>query len=307
MNIKTIYRFRFPGFVRMLGAVMLSSMLLASCSDWTRTESLPFNPVHPWESEPGRWDAYLQDLRAYKAGPHRLTYIAFDNGEENPVSEGDCLRSLPDSLDIVSLRNPDRISRFDAEDFGRVRNMGTRVLCHIDLTTAAETDTAVETAIQAVKKYGLDGYSFTGRPHTGDEATETLSRNVVERLSSAMTDGQMLICDGDPSFVTREDIERIDFFVIPTQTAQYMHQLKDIFLAATDWGVKKEKILLNASMEASWFDADNKEYEAVPKMVENVIAFGPLAGLAVTDVRPDYYDYEGNWLTIRSAISRLNP
>lgn len=42
-------------------------------------------------------------------------------------------------------------------------------------------------------------------------------------------------------------------------------------------------------------------------MAENVIKFGPLAGLALYDIMSDYYHYDGNWLSLRTTISRLNP
>ena len=85
-------------------------LLAAACSDWTETESVENSVRKPWEQDPALWADYTAALRAYKAGSHTLVMASFENGSTNPTSEKDCLRSLPDSLDAVSLTNADNFS-----------------------------------------------------------------------------------------------------------------------------------------------------------------------------------------------------
>ena len=91
-------------------------LLTAGCSDWTQMEPVDQQPVRPSEQNPELWAQYTAALRAYKASDHTLVVASFENGSTTPTSEKDCLRSLPDSLDAVSLTNADHFSAYDAED-----------------------------------------------------------------------------------------------------------------------------------------------------------------------------------------------
>ena len=107
-------------------------LLTAGCSDWTQMEPVDQQPVRPSELNPELWAEYTAALRAYKAGSHTLVVASFENGSTTPTSEKDCLRSLPDSLDAVSLTNADNFSAYDAEDLAVLKEKGTRVLYFVD-------------------------------------------------------------------------------------------------------------------------------------------------------------------------------
>lgn len=109
--------------------------LSVGCSDWTQMEPVDQQPVRPSEQNPELWAEYTAALRAYKAGKHTLVVASFENGSTNPTSEKDCLRSLPDSLDAVSLTNADNFSAYDAEDLAVLKEKGTRVLYFVDYAT----------------------------------------------------------------------------------------------------------------------------------------------------------------------------
>lgn len=64
---------------------------------------------------------------------HALVYARLDNAPEVSSSEKDFLRALPDSIDLVSMRNAGRLSGFDREDMKLVRtDYGTRVLYYVE-------------------------------------------------------------------------------------------------------------------------------------------------------------------------------
>lgn len=59
-------------------------------------------------------------------------------------SEKDFLRALPDSIDLVSMRNAGRLSGFDREDMKLVRtDYGTRVLYYVDASAAEGLNAAL--------------------------------------------------------------------------------------------------------------------------------------------------------------------
>ena len=91
--------------LKRLIAITSSALLIASCSDWTKVESVGIKETMPWENNPAEWSGYQARVRDYKNRPHKLTYIRFENSPEGVQNEKGCLRSLPDSLDMVSHGN----------------------------------------------------------------------------------------------------------------------------------------------------------------------------------------------------------
>ena len=267
---------------------------LASCSKWNKTESVDTDTTHPWERDPQLWEEYKADLRAYKQRSHNLVYVRFDNAAENPGSEKNFMRCLPDSLDYVSMTNAGNFSVYDAEDMEWMHSVGTKVLYQLDLSQAAD----IEKAVSTVKENGLDGFALSGitMANTG-KAAETLSR---------LSGKGMIAYEGNPALIQDEDIDKIALFVLSSEAVENSYDLNNLIQDAVDHGVPRDRILLAVSMNGSWYDSSNAEQPVVPSMADNVITFGPLAGLALYDIMSDYFHYEGNWLTLRQTISRLN-
>jgi len=298
-------------------AVMTMTVVLlafASCAEWTETKSLDIETSRPWDREPELWEAYKANIRDYKSRDHSLIYMRFKNSPENAVSEKAYMRCLPDSIDIVSLTNADNFSQFDAEDMVWMRSVGTKVLYQIDfagrteeLSDEAKLTACLDKAIASVKKNGLDGWSFTGTPKSGDSQRAALSRKIVEKLSAARTPGQLLVFEGHHAFIAGEDIEKIDLFVLGTRTMENSYDLRNMVTDAEEYGIPKGKTLLAASAEGIYYDNSNKEIPVLEAMADNTVIYGPMAGLALYDMESDYYHHEGNWLKVRSIIERLNP
>lgn len=285
-----------------------------SCSEWTDTESIPVESIFPWESEPELWEEYKADLRDYKFHEHTMVYVRFENSPENPISEKGSLRSLPDSIDIVSLTNADNFSQFDAEDMAWMKSVGTKVLYQLDFagrmdefSDEARLNAYIDNVIDAVNSNGLDGYSFTGTPKSGDSQRKEMSRKIVEKLDKARTSGQLIVFEGSHSFIAQEDISKIDFFVLPTGNVERSWDLNNILTEARDYGVSDDKILIAARLDGIWYNEENAEIPVIQAMTDNVGKFGPMAGLALYGIESDYFHMDGTWLTVRSAIERLNP
>ena len=288
--------------------------ILASCSEWTDTESIPVESIHPWESEPELWEEYKTTLKDYKSHEHTIVYARFENSPENPVSEKGSLRSLPDSLDIVSLTNAENFSKSDAEDMAWMKSIGTKVLYQIDfaanpdiLTAGQRLETALDRAAATVLDNGLDGFSFTGLPKNDGGLTAAASETVVGRLSEAAGTDGLLVFEGNPVFISDEDLGKIDLFVLGSETAENSFELRNMVQDALDAGITADKILLAADFDGIFYDDENVAADVLTSMADYVVSLGPLAGLALYNIESDYYSLEGNWLTVRSLISRLNP
>ena len=109
----------------LLALALLVAFGASSCSDWTEEEPIKQDIVKPGDQDPEKYAQYLETLRSYKKSDHYLVFARMNNAPEISVSERDFLRSMPDSLDVVSLRYGDRITDYDVEDIPLVQKKGT--------------------------------------------------------------------------------------------------------------------------------------------------------------------------------------
>lgn len=285
-------------------------LLAAACSDWTEMEPVENQINKPWEQDPQLWAEYTAALRAYKQSEHYIVYARMYNSPEKASSEQDFMRCLPDSLDIVSLTNADNFSEFDKEDMTVMHEKGTKVLYQIDYAArksefvdAQALDSYLERVISAVESNGMNGYSFTTDPL----ATEATAR-IVEKLSAAKTEDQIIVFEGSPLSLAAADRTKIDYIALDTEKLENVQEVKLQILNATGYaGIAPEKLLLSAEISSPLFDEDRTEFAAVEEMARRVVEFGPVGGLAAYNISADYYHAEMNYQTIRNAIQTLNP
>ena len=156
------------------GLLLATFALHTACSDWNEPEAVDLNINSAKEQNPELWARYIQVLRSYKQSKHFITYARFDNSTENPVNEGSYLRSLPDSMDIVTLSHSDKISDYDRRDIPLLQEKSTRILYLVDfaaqasnLADAGALNNWLDKAITAAADLNLDGFAFTGIPLYG--------------------------------------------------------------------------------------------------------------------------------------------
>ena len=286
---------------------------LVSCAKWNDTESVELRPIHFWDRNPELWADYMEALRAYKQNDHYIYFARFDNAPEVATNEQSSLRSLPDSLDIVTLTNADNFCAADWEDMAVMHDKGIKVLYQIELAGRLEEfsddavlDSYLDATIAKVKEYGLDGWSFT-TVRGMDPAVSGKHARIISKLSEARTDGQLIVSEGDPKYITVDDIEKLDYIVLPTEHLENTYDVRLCTLEAESLNIPADKILLAASVDAILADEEKVEHNAVTEMNMRVISFGPFAGLAIHDLAHDYYHQSGNYLIVRDAIQTLNP
>lgn len=154
-----------------------SALLLTGCSDWTEYESLE---VKTPTMDEGLYADYVKNLKAYKAGPHKVVMTTLENAIGEPSCQAERLTALPDSLDFIALNHPDNLHPSYLEEISQVREKGTRVGYVIDYATI-ETEWAAmqksdaslteeqalayitkqtETQLALNDRYGYDGLIF---------------------------------------------------------------------------------------------------------------------------------------------------
>lgn len=300
--------------------MLLAFILPTSCSDWNDPEPVDLGIASAKEQNPELWARYMQVLHTYKQSKHYLTYARFDNGAESPVNEGGYLRSLPDSLDIVTLSHPDKITNFDRADIPLLQEKSTRVLYLVDyasqaatLTDVAALGTYLDKAIAAAAELKLDGFAFTGIPlYSGTEAELTAhkekSQLIVSKLSAAAGQDKLLVFEGDPAFVVVSDIEKLSYVVLNTADFDNITEVKlKVTNVLTSGTLPKEKLLLTAKAGSEMIDEENVKHNAIALMTDPVVSLGPCAGLGIYAIGNDYYSPKMNYETTRTAIQLMNP
>lgn len=280
--------------------VLFGALALVSCD--VDIEPVDQQVRTPDEWSGAEWAAYAEGLRAYKAGAHALTCVCFDNAPERIESEKNCLRSLPDSLDLVILRNP--MSDFDREDIPGLHKRYTKVLATADCSDPATALQRLDAALQEIASSGLDGIviRYSGSVTTEASAVEP---EVARRL--AALSGQVRVFEGNVAFVTEADRGLYDLYLLDLTAAT------DIYSAGSQvdywtgyYGIDAGRIVPLVSLSATVADESGQAQPAPTKLSEMVWSRS-LAGMAFDGVSADYYSLTGNYSRLRGAIGLLNP
>lgn len=298
--------------------LLLILILSASCSDWNDIEAVDIDPQHAKDQNPELWARYMESLRIYKQErTHYITYGSFDNSTEQSKNEGAYLRSVPDSLDIVTLANSENITAYDREDIPSLQEKSTRVLYLVDyakkmteLADAAALSTWLDKAVATATELKLDGFAFNGLPSYGGTDAEQAARKEAARLivSKLSAFGKTLVFEGDPAFVDAADLSKLDYVVLNTTDIENAVNLKlHVVNILETYALSKEKLLLAAKIGSKLTDEDLNKLDAVTEMTNRVISLGPLGGLAIYALGDDYYQAKMNYQTSRMAIQTMNP
>ena len=273
-----------------------------SCNDWTEMESVTQKTQRPNEQDPELWAQYTAALREYKQSEHTLVFASFANGAPVATSEKDCLRSLPDSLDVVSLTNADNFSEFDREDLAVLKE--TALGAYLDKVVAR------------TRELNLDGLSFSGIPVFGSDTEQAAQKAVaalfIEKFAAVADPGKelLLLFEGDPQFLAAADRDKVDYFVLDTKETDNATDLKLQVLRALNAGnVPSDRLLLGAMTEYEFTDEDKGTSDAVTALTMRIPEIGgqPLAGLCVYNVNVDYFGADFIYPLTRTAIQTLNP
>lgn len=267
-----------------------------SCNE---VETIDLKTVPPSQQDPALWAAYLAALNTYKASEHYLTYARMDNAPEVSSSPKDFINILPDSLDFIALRRP--LSTFDREDLPEVRAKGTKVLAWADCTQVDASQT-LEGALSQIAAYDLDGLVVACSAVPDASTVAALTAKI------ATLAGKTMIFEGDPAILAAADRERYDYFILDMTSADNVFSVREeVDYALERLGIPASKLLLGTSPSDKINDSQLKSRAALAEVARCVMAYGPLAGLAVFVVTEDYYDPNVAYPRTKEAIAMLNP
>ena len=293
----------------LLALALLVAFGASSCSDWTEEQPVKQDIIKPGDQDPEKYAQYLETLRSYKKSNHYLVFARMNNAPEISVSERDFLRSMPDSLDVVSLRYGDKITDYDAEDIPLVQKKGTRILYGFDPSeqNGAGFTQYLNGLIERIRTLGLNGISVVLSTPLSAQAEQTL----VNSLSVVAGPGKslLLVFEGNPEAISKTNRSKFDYFVLPTNTMPNVLEVRNSILYAHEvCGIAMDKIILSAIPNGNIFDSNNKLQKAIPEMARCVVALGPVGGLDVYDIHVDYaLNTEHKYMQVRTAIDLLNP
>ena len=115
---------------------LTAGLAMAACSDWTEIQGVNIKQQDPATTNPELQATYLQNLRNYKQGDHKVVYAWFDNSEKTPFSRGQHLTAVPDSIDVISLMHPDNLADFELKEMQSIRtDKGTKVVYTVSYET----------------------------------------------------------------------------------------------------------------------------------------------------------------------------
>ena len=299
--------------------LLLALFATASCSDLTDQKAVGIDPQHAKEQNPELWARYMEALRTYRQSEHFITYGSFDNGTEKPKNEGAYLRSLPDSLDIVTPTHPESLTSYDYEDILLLQEKSIKVLYLVDytaqmstLTDAAKLGAWLDKAIATASQLGMNGFAIKGTPlYGGTEAEQAARREaaklIVSKLSAGLRDDDLLIFEGDPAFVDTDDLDKLDYVVLNTATIANAVDLKlYVTNVINNLALAKDKLLLSAKVGSKLVSEEGDKLDAVANMTDRVISVGPLGGLAIYNLSDDYFHTGMNYEVTRKAIQMMN-
>ena len=235
-----------------------------ACSDWTETEGKNIDKLLAGAdaAQAKAYEAYLENLRAYKKTDHPVTFGWFGgwNGE-SPASR--CLYNLPDSTDFVSLWDGfSNLTAAQQADLKRAKEVkGIRALACALLFDIGKgvTPAQPEVSKNAGESWETYNKKYWGWVH-GDEAKITIA---IQKYANA-------ICDT----IYKYDLDGFDLDAEPNY-AQPFHTNKEmwrgdrmnIFIRTMGKriGPKAEtpedrKKLLVLDGEPYWFSADMALY-----------------------------------------------
>ncbi len=118
--------------VPMMGLAMLGMM--TSCeSENEDTEPVDVAQSQINKQNPQMYQVYLENLRQYKKGEHKLCYVTFDNSAQIAAGRVDNLAALPDSVDVVALQVPSNVPEWQIDEMNELRQeKGTRFVASFD-------------------------------------------------------------------------------------------------------------------------------------------------------------------------------
>lgn len=200
---------------------------------------------------------YYDNLRAYKLTKHPVAFGWVGGWTANGPSEGNYLRAVPDSVDIIALWSDYQINTEAKEkDLRYVQNtLGTKVVftifAHEVPAPFEKTHDGIREFARAmadsVNKYSYDGLDLDYEPGYGGTGTlvsvsgfqdnmEVFVLELAKYLGPKSGTGKLLIIDGVPYAIKKELVDCFDYGVVQAYVCASYTNLQSRFNNAVSGG-----------------------------------------------------------------------
>lgn len=320
-------------------ALGIVALFQSSCSDWTDPESLSMEYATIETQNPELYENYLKDLREYRASEHQLVYAWFDNSEKVPCSRAHHLTDLPDSIDVVGLIYPDRLTNMEIGEIKAIReDKGMKVIYTIDydkiksayndkvLSASNEepfskdfrpflTD-SLTYALSLASKYNYDGIciSYTGKSslHMAENELREYKQNencFMEIISDWMErtgDKYSLVFQGYPQNVLSENAVVLDKSSILFISGLEANSTSELASLLTKGYIEKYKDHYGISVIGIPLKNSDRHYMMGDVLAVNAVAEWasvPQSGLNICAVGA--YDVSGDYFSADSNYKNI--
>lgn len=278
------------------------AVMSVSCDEWTEVESLTTKTENIMEQDPELYQKYLENLRNYRLSDHKTVIAGFDN--QSSQDKRVChLTQLPDSIDMVSLDNPEVMPDWLQKELTYCREQkGMKFIYEIDFSVieqqykdlensseeempAFETFAAdyVARMLMLCDEKGYDGVTVRYAGYSKDYMLDDDKEKYVAR-QKAFLDPIVAWCD-----------QHSDKMLLFRGTPQF---LEDEYLQEGSLLTKSKFIIIETSLSLSAIEVEFRmagilEREEIP--TDRFVALASVYSLDETDVSTGYFwDKKGN-------------
>lgn len=276
-----------------LSALCLSTAFMFGSCD-TDVETVDINEPDISRQNGELYDQYLSNLRDYKAAAHKISVAYFDNSNKQPVSQGQVLNAVPDSIDYIVLTSPANTTVEEMAQMDEIRDKKAMKILYsisfesiygdysdkkkdfeanldnIDKTFISFNDFLVDsvmTALTYCTKYNYDGivmaYQGKAKLYMSDDE-KMLYTGYENDFIGIATDwaqrheDRIVLFQGKPQNVINQTIFSLAKYIILPCTGQNSEagMAKTVYMAAAE-GVPADKFIPMVSMTS--LDATDKK------------------------------------------------
>lgn len=252
-----------------------------ACSEAVEPESLDVKYPSFQEQDPELYAQYMQSLREYKAGPHKVVFLTLENPADGamPTRRNEHITSMPDSVDVVSLNNPAVLHPMTVDEIRQVHEKGTRTIYDIDFavfesewTQRLKNDPKLteEDALAYIggrtdemlaycDRWGFDGVSFSYAGRVLESMQEADLAIYAARQNAFLTPirawrmahlSHVFVFRGHPAYLVAENREILtdcDYLIVPTNDVNTYDDISvKVLIAITAEGVPTDRIVVTA-------------------------------------------------------------
>lgn len=317
------------GIYKTILLIFTAVAIVSSCSDWVMPENIVIQDLTGTEKS----EEYYADIRAFKKTDHQISFgwFGFWNGGTSTSARGS-LRSLPDSLDIVSIWGDKyNLSQNHIDDMRYVQEkLGTRVtftlfshnmsnlfkggVCPFP-NEAEYIPQAAKALADSIAKYGYDGIDFDHECSGNDlfynkDNMTTLLREMRKNIGP----DKLIMVDGHLNLITEEGWSYCNYAISQAYNTTGPSKLDSRFNAVKKY-IRPEQFIVTENFESYWKNGGvnytDKDGNKMPSLLGMAHwqpdgIEGHKGGCGAYHMEYEYvHNPEYKWL--RKAIQIMNP